>query len=217
MSAKKPQKKSGRKKSVPKKKNKQRFGFKTFAFLFLLILAGAGLFIYITQPESAGTQIKKGFYTANRLFNRLSEPLRTTEWQATLYFADENFNHLVKEYRTLKSIRNAPKMSERLIRELIKGPEAKGIRTLPEQTRLLSATVNREGLATLNFSKEFTQLHPGGSSTEIMTVYAIVNTLTTNIKDVKMVRIIQDNRPLDTIAGHLDCNKTFYPDLSLVQ
>jgi hypothetical protein len=50
-----------------------------------------------------------------------------------------------------------------------------------------------------------------------MTVYSIVNTLTTNIKDVKMVKIIQQGRTLDTIAGHIDCNKTFYPDLELVR
>jgi hypothetical protein len=50
-----------------------------------------------------------------------------------------------------------------------------------------------------------------------MTVYSIVNTLTTNIKDVKMVKLFQEGRTLDTISGHIDCNRIFYPDLKLVR
>jgi len=217
MGAKKPRKKTSGKKSAAQRKKQKSSAARILVPLLILVITGTGIFVLVTRPESAAIQMKKGLQAAHVFFHRLTDPLRSREWKATLYFGDDSFNHLIKEYRVLKSVKSPQKMSEVLITELIRGPQAKGVRTLPEQTRLLSVQINREGLATVNFSREFTQLHPGGSSTEIMTVYAIVNTLTTNIKNVRMVRIYQENRPLRTIAGHIDCNRVFYPDPTIVQ
>ncbi len=210
---KKPVKKIGK-----KRKKKNGFGFKKLilaAFIILLVF----LIIFVLNKKHLidKSSISNIFTSLTSHIDELTTPLRSVTWKATLYFGDESSDYFINEFRSVSSVESPEKMAEVLISELIKGPEAKGVRTIPEQTSLLAVDLLNDGLIVVDFSKEFTELHPGGSSTEIMTVYSIVNTLTTNIKDVNMVRIIQEGSPLDTIAGHIDCNKTFYPDSKLIR
>jgi len=217
MPAKKAKKKTGKKvrKSVRKKNGA---GYKKlFIPLFIIFLIFIIIVVLNKNHLLEKTSVHNLFSRLTLQVDKFKTPIRSKEWKASLYFGDENSDYFVKEFRNLISVKSPEKMSEVLINELIKGPEAKGVRTIPDQARLLSVDLLNDGLIVVDFSKEFTELHPGGSSTEIMTIYSIVNTLTTNIKDVRMVRIIQEGSPLITIAGHIDCNKTFYPDLTLVR
>jgi spore germination protein GerM len=216
MPARKPKKKTAKRGRKSSKKKKSLFSFKKL-FLIGLILIIAAVFILNKKQLIDKSTLINGFKRLTAHVDQLTTPLRTKNWKASLYFGGESSESLVKEFRPVSSVRNPEKMSAVLIKELINGPVAKGVRTIPEQTRLLAVDFSKDGLLIVNFSKEFTEQHPGGSSSEIMTVYSIVNTLTTNIKDVKMVKIIQEGRTLDTIAGHIDCNKNFYPDLELVR
>ena len=216
MSPAKPKKKTAKR---GRKSSKRKQPFLSFKKLFLigLILIVAAVFILNKKQLIDKSTFINGYKRLTAHVDKLSTPLRTENWKASLYFGGESSDYLIKEFRPVSSVRNPEKMSAVLIKELINGPDAKGVRTIPEQTRLLAVDFSKDGLLVVDFSKEFTEQHPGGSSSEIMTVYSIVNTLTTNIKDVKMVKIIQQGRTFDTIAGHIDCNKTFYPDLELVR
>jgi len=213
-----PTKKTKKKIRKPKAKPKQGFlKSKKTLFIIVLVLVLAGLILISKKTGFDQTNLKEGVTRIAAYVDELTVPLRLTTWKATLYFADESSDLLIKEFRSLSSVKSPEKMSEALIEELIKGPDAKGIRTLPEQTRLLSVDLLNDGLIVVDFSKEFTEFDPGGSSTEIITVYSIVNSLITNIKAVSRVRIIQEGETLDTIAGHIDCNKIFYADLKRVR
>ena len=216
MSPAKPKKKTAKRGRKSSKRKKSFLSFKKL-FLIGLILIVAAVFILNKKQLIDKSTFINGFKRLTAHVDKLSTPLRTENWKASLYFGGESSDYLIKEFRPVSSVRNPEKMSAVLMKELINGPDAKGVRTIPEQTRLLAVDFSKDGLLVVDFSKEFTEQHPGGSSSEIMTVYSIVNTLTTNIKDVKMVKIIQQGRTLDTIAGHIDCNKTFYPDLELVR
>lgn len=157
------------------------------------------------------------FFTApvDRM-DRFKDSLQTESWNATLCFGDEDSDFLIKEFRNLSSPQDPEKKASLLIQELIKGPQAKGTRTIPEQTKLREVSLDSEGTATVDLSGEVIKFHPGGSSSEIMTVFSIVNTLSMNIHGVKKVKIIIDGNTIDTIAGHLDCKEPFYPKLALV-
>ena len=61
-----------------------------------------------------------------------------------------------------------------------------------------------QGVAYVDFSRELTQNHPGGSSAEELTVYSLSNTLIANFPAIKMVRILVEGREIPSIAGHLD-------------
>jgi spore germination protein GerM len=75
---------------------------------------------------------------------------------------------------------------------------------IPEGTKLLSLKV-ADGLATVDFSKEFRDKFSGGSEAEGMTVDAILRTLG-QFPEVKQVQLLVEGKPLDTL-GHLDLSK----------
>ena len=58
---------------------------------------------------------------------------------------------------------------------------------------------------------------PGGSTLELLTVYAIVNTVTANLSAVERVQILVDGKQADTLAGHVDLRRPFERDTSLVK
>jgi len=134
-----------------------------------------------------------------------------------LYFSDENEEYLIGERNKITKKDRLEEEAKELVAELIRGPKGKLIPTLPPQTRLLSLHVDEEGLAKVSFSKAFTTDHPGGSSAEIMTVYSIVNSLTTNFPQIKRVQILVEGKEIESIAGHLSLKRPIPPKADLIR
>jgi spore germination protein GerM len=132
-----------------------------------------------------------------------------------LYFSDEEGEFLIGERNRITKRDGVDEEAKELVAELIRGPKGKLIPTLPPQTRLISLHVDENGMAKVSFSKSFTADHPGGSSAEIMTVYSIVNSLTTNFPQIKRVQILVEGKEIESIAGHLSLMKPISskPDL----
>ena len=59
--------------------------------------------------------------------------------------------------------------------------------------------------------------HPGGSQTEFLTVYSIVNSLALNIPQISSVKILIEGRETMTIAGHIDSRFPFKANMILVR
>ena len=94
-----------------------------------------------------------------------------------------------------------PPIEELVVTELLKGPTDPLLkRTLPAEAKLISVQVT-DGLALVNFSKEFVSKHPGGSTGEIMTILSLVNSLTC-LPNIDRVQILVEGQRIDTIAGH---------------
>ena len=109
-----------------------------------------------------------------------------------LYFGDEAKTKLIKEIRYV-DIKEAKKGAETLasimVKELIAGPKAKGLTAVIPEGASLRAPVTIEGrVATVDFTKEFVDNHPGGKELAELTVYSIVNSLT-ELKDIERVKI----------------------------
>ena len=56
-----------------------------------------------------------------------------------------------------------------------------------------------------------------GSHEELMAVYSIVSTVTTNFPQVKRVRILVNGEPAETLAGHISLRRALTPMPSLLQ
>ena len=109
-----------------------------------------------------------------------------------LYFGDEAKTKLIKEIRYV-DIKEAKKGAETLasimVKELITGPKAKGLTAvIPEGTSLRAPVTIEDRVATVDFTKEFVDNHPGGKELAELTVYSIVNSLT-ELKDIERVKI----------------------------
>lgn len=136
-----------------------------------------------------------------------------TKTSLTLYFSDRDAQFLVPEVREVT--RKGESAEEAVVRELIAGPAdpAHG-RTIPPEARLVSISV-ANGVAYVNFSKEFKTKHWGGSTGETMTVYSVVNSLA-ELPGIAQVQFLIDGAREETLAGHIELLEPIRPDWRLV-
>ena len=134
-----------------------------------------------------------------------------------LYYADPYSEKLAAEQRTIQVEKNTRQTIKAAIDEFIKGPKGDLVNTIPQGTILKDIRIDSEGTVWVNFSSHLSQSHPGGSSAEIMTVYAIVNTILLNFDEVTRVRILIEGKNVDTLAGHIDCSEPFVADRSFIK
>lgn len=132
-----------------------------------------------------------------------------------LYFSNEEGLTLKAEKREImKEI--LTKEIEEGINALIDGPSGKLTPTIPAGAKLLGVEV-KDGVVFLNFSKDISEKHPGGSSAEIQTVYSVVNTATLNFPDLKKAQILIEGKKAKTLAGHIDISFPLGPDKGFVK
>jgi len=189
------------------------FGFKPFVAL-LVLLAAAALFLYV---RSGGTLKELGRFLPSEL--RLDPPASAPQgsWEASIFFGDLDTDLLIAEKRTLAWDKDPEKRAYLLMTELLRGPTGTAMRTTPDSTVLRSVSITSDGLANADFSAQLASEHPGGSSSELLSVYSIVNTLVFNIEDIKRVQILIEGQAIDTIAGHMDCRQPFAPDIKIIK
>jgi spore germination protein GerM len=87
---------------------------------------------------------------------------------------------------------------------------------IPEGTTLRAFYVTDSGDAFVDLSTEVSSRHSGGSSAELLTVYAVVNAVTANLPTIHRVQILIDGREADTLAGHIDLRSPLERDVSIV-
>ena len=134
-----------------------------------------------------------------------------------LFFSDDQGGYLVSEKRKIQIKGPVSSMAKQVVLELIKGPKTRLIRTLPAQTVIKAIRIDKEGTAFVDFDQSIKTRHPGGSSAEILSIYSIVNSLTRSFHAIKRVQILVDGKPIDTLAGHISCRRTFEFNKALVK
>ncbi len=86
---------------------------------------------------------------------------------------------------------------------LFAGPtaESKLLPLFPKNTKIINLTI-KKGVAYLNLNSKVTEINVG-SSTEMLAVASIVNTLT-KFPDVFRVKILVEGKEIESLAGHVD-------------
>jgi len=120
----------------------------------------------------------------------------------SLYFADyeENESYLVKEVR---QIQPGNTILKKAVEELIKGPESTSLYpTIPSDVKVNSVEISGS-TAIVDFSKEIitnVDQIPHSSTTEVLAVYSIVNTLT-EFEGIDKVKITVEGKDSGQING----------------
>jgi hypothetical protein len=91
------------------------------------------------------------------------------------------------------------------------------VSAVPPTTRLRAIFITEQGEAFVDFSRELATGHSGGSTNELLTVYTIVDVLTTNLPAVKSVQLLIDGKQVETLAGHVDLRRPLDQNLAFVQ
>ncbi|TYP50864.1 GerMN domain-containing protein [Thermosediminibacter litoriperuensis] len=161
----------------------------------------------LTAPSGApyGPLARYDIEKINRDLNKVA---------VTLYFTDENAMYLEPEVREVE--RGEKPLEQIVVEELIKGPTKPGLsRTIPEGTKLLSIEV-KDGIAYVNFSKEFKENHWGGSTGEAMTINSVVNSLT-ELPGIEKVQFLIEGKKEGTLAGHMIFNEPFSRNENIIK
>lgn len=148
---------------------------------------------------------------------REEEPARSVERtiNVKLFFQAMDRPGLVMEERTVPFSSDLGAQLKAVVGELIQGSRSGLVATLPPGTKVLEVFVTARGVAYVDLSKEAAQ-GTSGSHDELLSVYSIVNSLAVNFPAVKRVQILVEDRPADTLAGHVDLSRPLTADMTLL-
>ncbi len=122
--------------------------------------------------------------------------------KVSLYFAEytDTEAYLAKEIR---EIQVSKELYKNVVEELIKGPQSDQLyRTIPSNVKVNSVKIS-ESTATVDFSKEIItnfQEIPHSSTTEVLAIFSIVNTLT-EFEEIKKVKITIEGKDSGQVDG----------------
>jgi spore germination protein GerM len=134
-----------------------------------------------------------------------------------LYFADANRPFLVGESRVMVEPESPAAFGRQLVQELIKGPNADNMATIPKATRLRSFFLLQDGTAVVDFTDPFGKNHPGSCRREQLTLFSVVNTLVLNVTAIERVKILINGAESETLAGHLPLEFPLTADMLLTR
>lgn len=108
-----------------------------------------------------------------------------------LYFADKDGKTLAVERRYILRSDVKSDIQNAVMKELLKGPSASTVlkAALPADTKLATPVKIKNGVATVNLSKEFAENFPKNKDAQALAIYSIVNTLS-ELKEVSSVKFL---------------------------
>ena len=195
----------------------------TFKTLFLTITTMLILGIFITgcnsdktttvkSPTDTTTKTPETTPTPTPTPVTPSESTEQSSVKLTLYFPNADASGLIATDRTVVVKDQA--VIQAMFTELETPPTGLE-KPLPAGTSLLGATVSADGVATIDLSTDFQKNFKGGSAGEQMTMYSIVNTLTT-LPNITSVQFLLNGKKHDGILGHLDTSTPLKRNESMI-
>ena len=135
---------------------------------------------------------------------------------ATLYYVNADGQTLAAVKREVPLADGVRAQGRQILDSQLAGAPPPYVSATPAGTTLRAFYVTDRGDAFVDLSPEVSTAHPGGSTTELLTVYAIVNAVTANLSSVQRVQILIDGKAADTLAGHVDLRRPFERGLSTI-
>jgi len=180
------------------------------------------------QIGAAVVVIALGAWGASRILERMVSPVpvRTAAPAvaaatasvphiiATLYYATADGLALAAVKREVPLAEGARAQGRQILQSQLEPAPPPYLSVIPPGTLLRAFYITDRGDAFVDLSPEVSTAHPGGSTNELLTVYAIVNAVTANISTVQRVQILVGGKEADTLAGHVDLRRPFAREAS---
>ncbi len=131
-----------------------------------------------------------------------------------LYFVDSELMMLIPSTYYIPDV-SREKAAKKVISELISGRDDndKIMRIMPKIKNGVTVKVKND-TAYVNLSNEFVQTHTDNAHKEILTVYSIVDSLT-SIDGIKKVRFTIGGKEQAKFKGNIDMREVFFPDYTV--
>lgn len=166
-----------------------------------------GLAVAIALLALAGACRRKPALTAN-----LEKENKVEVRPVTLFF-ERGDMRLGREQRNLALPENPAGAMSVVVKTLVKSSPV-----FPRDSAVRAAFLLPDGTAFVDLGgPTLTNGWGTGSHEELMAVYSIVSTVTTNFPEAKRVRILVNGEPADTLAGHVSLRQPLVPNAAFVQ
>jgi hypothetical protein len=136
---------------------------------------------------------------------------------ATLFYATADGQALAPVHREVPLAEGVVRQGREILAMQLEGAPPPYLSAIPAGTMLRAFYVTERGDAFVDLSSDVSTKHWGGSFTELLTVYAIVNAVTANLPTVQRVQILIDGKEAETLAGHVDLRRPLIRDVTLVR
>lgn len=144
-------------------------------------------------------------------------PVETAHITATLYYGSSDGAALVPVRRDVPAATGVVEQGRQILTVQFQDAPQPYVQVVPKGTKLRAFYVTERGEAFVDLSGDIVSAHPGGSLTELLTVYAIVNAVTANLPAIQRVQLLVEGKEVDTIAGHVDVRRPLEGDATLVR
>lgn len=128
----------------------------------------------------------------------------TRRISATLFYVAPSGDALIPVEQEVPYAAAPAEQARRIVERQLAAAPVGHVSVIPAGTTLRALFLTSRGEAYVDVSREIVTGHPGGSLSEFLTVYAIVNAITINLPDITAVQVLVDGREVDTLVGHLD-------------
>ena len=173
--------------------------------LIAAVSAGAGTWVavrYLVAPGPAPRGAAAGAPAGAAERRRI---------KAMLYYIAADGLRLQAAERDVAYADGTADQAKRILEALVAPPPPGMVSAIPPGTALRGVYLAEGGAAYVDFTAALRTNHPGGSLNELLTVYAIVSSLTANLPAVTAVQILVDGHETDTLAGHVDVRRPLPP------
>lgn len=174
-------------------------------FVGLLGAGGYYVFTFVRNGEAVEKLKEKVFSTAQEKNTR----------EVNLYFADSQLTRLVAQKATVPGDTDKTVRIEKLIGLLSRGPEGNAGPVLPKGIKVRQVYLGANGIAIIDFEPDFEELKSSGAGAELLTVFALVQTITENVEGIKAVRLLVGGKSQDTLAGNVSISDPLVPRADL--
>ena len=131
----------------------------------------------------------------------------------TLYFPGQD-SRLYPEARPIAETRSELELAERVVTELLTGPENRALHpALSSEVELLNIELDTTGgTAWVDLGGDPRQI--GGSKRELLAVYSFVQSLTENLDRIEQVVFLWNGIQRESFGGHVDTTMPLAPNPS---
>ena len=154
-----------------------------------------------------GAIVLVSFFAGTREVSAINEAVE-------LYFVDSELMMLIPSTFYLPDV-SREKAAKKVVSELINGRDSndKIMRIMPKIKGGITVKVKND-TAYVDLSNEFVQAHTDNPHKEILTVYSIVDSLT-SIDGIKKVRFTIAGKEQAKFKGNIDMREVFFPDYTV--
>jgi hypothetical protein len=145
--------------------------------------------------------------TSTSTENTPAAPSDARKVHVSLFYVSDSGLELVPVGRDIPYGATPSEQARKIVEEQVKTPPEGYASAIPAETTVRAVYLGQKGDAYVDLGPEIVAHHSGGTIDEALTVYAIVNALSTNMNDVRTVQILIDGKEVDTLAGHIDLRR----------